>query len=166
MNKRGPYHAYTDGSVFNGGCHGGAGWVIYTANGNPVARSSRRITETPRATTTLAEIYAATDALNRIAAQSAIVLHTDDQDLCRVLTYTATIDDRINRHSNKPALRDAYAALYLAVVRHDSVTAVFADAAVCPRMREAHNLAREGAFSTPRHGSATMPRGAAAMAPR
>lgn len=167
MAKQGTTHAYSDGSVFHGGCNAGSGWVLYAEGATQPLRSrSRRINETPRATTTLAEIYAATDALNDIARGHDVILHTDDQDLQRALRNTDTLRERIERHATaRPVLGGAYTKLYNAVARHHSVTAVYSDADICPRMRMAHNLAREGAFASPPSAPSLPPR-AVAMVPR
>lgn len=154
MLKTGHYKAYSDGSVFNGGCQAGAGWVIYEADGtDPVRRGSRRITESSRATTTLTEICAATAALNAIGGGSTITLHVDDAELYTVLRYHALLNERIERNIGKPELQSGYTALFNAVNRHAEVIAVKTDAEFCPRLLLAHHLAREGAFALPRPGA-------------
>lgn len=150
MLKTGHYKAYSDGSVFNGGCQSGAGWVIFAAdaaaNAEPLCRGSRRITESSRATTTLAEICAATAALNAIGDGSTITLHVDDADLYTVLRYQSLIEERIERHNLRPDLQSGYKSLFNAVQRHALVIGVKEEAETCPRLRHAHHLAREGAF--------------------
>lgn len=153
MLKTGHYNAYSDGSVFNGGCQSGAGWVIYDADGTPddepVRRGSRRITESYRATTTLAEICAATAALNAIGGHSHITLHVDDAELYTVLRYQSLLPERIERHAARPELQNGYAALFNAVKRHAAIIPVQQDAATSPRLMLAHHLAREGALAAP-----------------
>ena len=104
MLKTGHYKAYSDGSVFNGGCQSGAGWVIFAAdaaaNAEPLCRGSRRITESSRATTTLAEICAATAALNAIGGGSTITLHVDDADR----TLAARSEDGVYRRAGRAAV--------------------------------------------------------------
>lgn len=160
MLKSGHYIAYSDGSVFNGGCQSGAGWVIYSIGSapgdEPLRRGSRRITESSRATTTLAEICAATAALNAIGGNSHITLHVDDADLYTVLRYQSILPERIERHDSRPELQSGYTALFNAVQRHASVTPIKSDADTCPRLRLAHHLAREGAFAKPQ-GPAPQP---------
>ncbi len=151
MLKTGHYKAYSDGSVFNGGCQAGAGWVIYGADGDePLYRGSRRITESSRVTTTLAEICAATAALNTIGGHSHITLHVDDADLYTVLRYQSLLPERIERHAARPELQQGYTALFNAIKRHAAVIAVKQDAETSPRLMLAHHLAREGAFAAPK----------------
>lgn len=138
---------YTDGSVFDGGAHTGTGWVIIDGKGTP-RTGSRRIGETMRGTTTLAEIYAVSDALNEIPAGSAITLHCDDRDLRKVIKNDK-IAARMQRHHFRPALQNAYIALFHAVARHESVTPAKARLADGGFARQAHDCAREGAYGHP-----------------
>jgi ribonuclease HI len=152
LHPRGLYTAFVDGSVFDGGVHVGAGWVIEcTDTGKIVESGSRRVSEASRGTSSIAEIYAAASALNAIAAGSVINLHSDDHDLCNVL-QNRSLSERIIRNNPRPSLQQGYRDLFNAVSRHTAVNAIKTHVDDYPQMRMAHNLAREGAFARPQFG--------------
>lgn len=143
------YRAYVDGSVFNGGQFAGAGWIVLNEqSGKCLTRGSRRIGECARGTTTLTEIYAAAAALDAVPTGSRIFLHSDDQDLCRVLQRNQ-LAQRIERNKGKPALHRAYSTLFNAVARHHEVAAIKTHISESKHFHDAHDLARIGAYQEP-----------------
>lgn len=144
MSKGIDYHLYVDGSAFQDTNKFGIGWVRTNRKNKKPSLKSKRLS-IQRGTSIIAELYAATDALNKVHRPSRILLFSDCSDLCTAIA-TQKIDKRLERARKTPNLKAAWEAVDKAVKRHKEVFVHYMPSnAEHVYMDIAHRLAQEGA---------------------
>jgi len=139
---RNHFNVYSDGSYRRGNM--GAGWVIYQDE-NKVASWACPVAKPAVGSSTLAELNAARLALASIPLSAHVTLHMDCAYVIEKLEQRHENPDVGGQDKYRAAAEKALRGLFAEAARHQSLTVVKANDRVDKRMREAHDLASEGA---------------------
>ncbi len=123
----------------------GYAWVKTNGKGKQAGSSQPMRLSTQEASTSLADVYAASDALNHLSAGSTVKIYTDNEMLANTLNRPA---DNVTKkaRSHKKHIRKAWTALQDAVDRHEYVSAEVTNAEDPPKeMATAKDIAQAGA---------------------
>lgn len=135
--------AFVDGSAFNDTNKYGAGWVITNHKGNKPIAGCIRLSFN-RANSLIAEIHAASAALNTLKENSRVVVLTD----CAAVSAAIALNDfpeRIKRARSNILLQKSWALLDRSIKQHEEVSVHFMQTSDHPLMQAAHYKAQEGA---------------------
>ena len=140
------YDVFTDASVTQHKNAAGLGWVIYKQpkGGRFIKAGAKKVTGKNARKINLCEIMAASEALQRTAKKSVINLHSDDQDLVKLVNDPAALRERIAK-TNKPELAEAYRGLQQGLERHHTVRAIGSSPDISQFFCDAHDLSRVAA---------------------
>ncbi len=144
MSKKKSVHIYVDGSAKIDTKQYGIGWVRTDHKDRFKAQKSKRLS-VHSACSTAAEVYAAQDALDHIRKNVHIVVHSDSKAVVDAISSNSFYDKIRHSTKNKP-LRKAWQSLEAAIIKHPNVSAEFTREDDHPRMKQAHNNAKAGAY--------------------
>ncbi len=136
-------HLYVDGSADISNSRFAVGWVKTDSRDNVIDQQGFRL-DISKGCSTVAEVYAAREALESIAESQAVVLHSDSVCVCDAITNNK-LYDKIRRSANNRALQAAWETLSETLERHTDVEAIHTQEDENKHMATAHSLANTAA---------------------